>query len=1524
MASCHLEVVCNETSFAGHEFVKEASNRFYFRAITADNKEKFLRILPNLCAQFTELQQVIQNVGVTICVRYTPSKSLAVLLANYPSSTNRYVSVFVRLLEGMWDFSVSEFKRRAPNKALLDKWDISLLLLEVYPAFWPKFVEWGRSTKFESSNKYPIDSQLRIRLQRSVDEVVEYLQLISDHVCRGHFTIKELYAVIDSFNDLRPAWELIGSPLADVTSSCYVITLRDSVLSCWNECNTLMRILTVFMPDSDELQYLANFTSNWESHLLATVRKVLLLQQPRLWNAPTKVFSEHFSSEHLHDRLSCRTINEVLVASVDWFVKVETSELFRTFWLNNRGSSVSSIGTIVTLWSKFLKSIIDRSLKFGQLDEYGEIMTSPREVSLFVYTAGGVVADDDKQLSFGILHHKSTFTYDGERFTVEELESLTNKCTSQWKHIRSFYFGSEHVFRVLVASRDHLVDSEHHYLNSAEIALQNLCTDVSGRGPWKEQSYSSAAAYWNHSKSLDVRLLGISYKLLSCIQEHIELINWLRGINDDENFSSSLDIARSLQEMNAPVELWDSRVGRINEKYLSMISNVRDYLYAYLYTVELRVGTFELFLTIFATMDMKTSSLIIENIKICHDVRLALAKVIGVKTNLSGSSRLVKLYSEESYSIWRCQRSSGAAVSALKGVNSSVSDSSVSLRYTVDDTNGNKIWRQHVANDLIEFQSNLVLERPSVSSCNDLDPHCVAHVRYENELIETFLMQCGLMRRLSAAFLGLCNSGHFNFYPEYLFDIPAASHQSVFQDKVAQLESFQMDWNNHVQYVRSKYYYINYYDLKRCHHLKCLLNDIVACLPLSDAASVEQKETFPEKLAQFICFVNPVAAVNGMIVSDLAKSLLDKWTEFCPEVNNGGAAPGTVKMDLSKELEKDSSIFIVDDESASHSESKNELIKLAVILEDILSGISRRVRKVHVRDIDKSVVNERLGRGIHIAQGFSLKGVYDQLLTLYAIQGELGEWENILCCSKSTTYEQASLLIRRWHRSHAHGREGVLYAMVEVNKLSYEVQHACVQLFRELGPSQSLTNGPIVLLTETYENCHLTAQYVNNKVTAGILPLHMLKQIGELLQQNGKDGVGLQCYTSSFSGAGKSFSIRSLAASSRLLYSHIPVNNCVTPTNVLIRRTKENMMRSLHSIHSTPVALGHHSESLVDADILLHFDIASTAGSTIISTIFMLAVFGVLADSESESTFFYDAARTVLTIELAAGLQDCTFSQMLMYPQVHCSVTAKSLVIDEQGLRRGMGEEFRAILYSPLSVSFENAVDGDLDHSTAYDRLNYILNCLKLRQDSNGSFPVLVNNIGVEDRFSGSRDTAFRLLLAACELDQSPSFWCIWAFVNVLFGQLQQIQHPSSPINIACIPDTGIKLMTLEYDTRMKARVKGEMFSFLCKTAREFATRRNTNSTCDPNRVVGILVRAQFVTNLKIYPLGVQIRNYSGASESMGAAPDINKLFWKREQYDNDGRPVFKSPLLKLGAHSRYLFLHYRESESRYVIDGEA
>jgi hypothetical protein len=90
--------------------------------------------MPGLCNQYREsvMHSVIHTVGINVCINYSPPKAITVLLANYPTNADAYVPVFLKLLEGMWQYSVSEFRKRSPSQAQQDKWEVCLLLLEVY------------------------------------------------------------------------------------------------------------------------------------------------------------------------------------------------------------------------------------------------------------------------------------------------------------------------------------------------------------------------------------------------------------------------------------------------------------------------------------------------------------------------------------------------------------------------------------------------------------------------------------------------------------------------------------------------------------------------------------------------------------------------------------------------------------------------------------------------------------------------------------------------------------------------------------------------------------------------------------------------------------------------------------------------------------------------------------------------------------------------------------------------------------------------------------------------------------------------------------------------------------------------------------------------------------------------------------------------------------------------------------------------------------------------------------------------
>ncbi len=101
----------------------------------------------------------------------------------------------------------------------------------------------------------------------------------------------------------------------------------------------------------------------------------------------------------------------------------------------------------------------------------------------------------------------------------------------------------------------------------------------------------------------------------------------------------------------------------------------------------------------------------------------------------------------------------------------------------------------------------------------------------------------------------------------------------------------------------------------------------------------------------------------------------------------------------------------------------------------------------------------------------------------------------------------------------------------------------------------------------------------------------------------------------------RSFNIRLRAAVENLLYAHVPVNSNFTQTSSLAHRIEENIHRS------TPTASS--SNRAVKSAVLLHFDLASTVGWSMISTLFSLCVIGVISDIEDDSAYFYHPKNTV-------------------------------------------------------------------------------------------------------------------------------------------------------------------------------------------------------------------------------------------------------------------------------------------------------
>jgi hypothetical protein len=127
-------------------------------------------------------------------------------------------------------------------------WDTLMRLLEVHPGLWPKFLMWGTDPDYASSR---IKTKCIPRLTEYFKTLAGYFDTLSDCILRGHVTVATMNSVIESYSILWPAWSVKNSPLRHQSEN---FKLRDELLNCWSEANTMSKVMQSLMPECEELK----------------------------------------------------------------------------------------------------------------------------------------------------------------------------------------------------------------------------------------------------------------------------------------------------------------------------------------------------------------------------------------------------------------------------------------------------------------------------------------------------------------------------------------------------------------------------------------------------------------------------------------------------------------------------------------------------------------------------------------------------------------------------------------------------------------------------------------------------------------------------------------------------------------------------------------------------------------------------------------------------------------------------------------------------------------------------------------------------------------------------------------------------------------------------------------------------------------------------------------------------------------------------------------------------------------------
>jgi hypothetical protein len=850
---------------------------------------------------------------------------------------------------------------------------------------------------------------------------------VSKEVLDCVVSVSTLRALLERNDDLDVVWQVIDSPLrtdaAAGAGKSGIASMNDKLEEYHRTVMNLNTILNALMADDADALRLQELIDprRWEELTLSDIHYLLREQE----NA---------------GRHNIVPLPATLVASVDWLLScVEQRSLFQAFFIASWDRTVDGISRVMDLWVEFYVRCATDCATFKELDSFGSILLEAAEVDTFVRSATTRIDATRGQHTNSA---SASSSEDRDGYSSDRV-SMISKVIRQWWSLRQIFCNEQKCVAVIDAASAHVVARVQPELVAMKELLQKLCSAVRSKGPWGQQTTALLASYWAQHKAgdIDPRIVDVSDALVKSTTTHEALMRWLRSQVDDDGFTHRIEYARGLQEMNTPIELWDAVNGRVNEKFLSMLRNVRSYLHTFLYSTKPEIESFNDFINVFTNMNSKTDvAVICKNIVECGKPAIlkALQQVVGSSAEKAGLSRLVRLYDTDCHSTWICRsfdasKGNASAASSIGGIGGATMKSSVVLQFFVEpvavdddavttamdtddvaplDGTQPETWRCHSYQELLDFQSGIVLDRNLSEDAKNLRDVVLDHEKSDEDVVvDNFLTQFSWIRRLGEALEKLHEAGHFSYFPTYSkelsVNLPDAAYRSVVEELEAELAS----WSTCVKEARLNFYFANFFDLKRFYGLKLLLEGATspAQLQASEAATTEA-DALVAAMSEYICFTNPDKAFDPTTQRDIAGRLLQSWATGQNQHKATSSAGWT---------------------------SEDMLSLMAVCVDTAFAHVPRRFRMISLDSLDTTVVADRLKRGIYVVQAATSNEEFNVCITLNAIHGGFPEWENCLVCSLETPWEDVLLLILRWHGAWCKGRVGVLYSLVDVESLSY-------------------------------------------------------------------------------------------------------------------------------------------------------------------------------------------------------------------------------------------------------------------------------------------------------------------------------------------------------------------------------------------------------------------------------------------------------------------------------------------------------
>ena len=1140
---------------------------------------------------------------------------------------------------------------------------------------------------------------------------------------------------------------------------------------------------------------------------------------------------------------------QIFVDSLEWFLHVMNSKLFAFIWEGTGGAAViEKILVTRRRWQTVFDEIQTRSVTFVRLQTLLKFLGEEEEEKVL---------------------YRSTRPADKEgdvRWELREIDegelAVVKEHLSQFSHL-------EGVLQNLDTIEDVLGYFSNWVKTTQSVGVMQSCVkslrQIARDNKWEDQTLADYKKFATHCEGIHPSLLIVHSSLFEKMLECMDLLDWLRSLPDDQDFTRGIELAMGRSEMECPPELWveeEGQAGRVNEQILSMLQSVRRYLHSFIYREELRFETAEGMVEGFLAHLTVFEESVLKALHVCNEHRLALMELLGSDSASSAPDRLLRMLQPSSKAFWVCD--SGTLERGTHGSEIPLG-SFLRLDYSIVSRK-EETQRSLTVTEVEDFQSAVVLAE---TDQRGEDTH---------HKIDNFVESFGWMKQFATSLYLLHSLGHFS-YDSFHEKIALGEDALEVRGRALGARQTLKDWEEMVHNVRFRYPSLNHFGMK-------LVWQLAKELTAQIKKGFSEDQTSARKM---VYIVNPKTAQDHERMEEIEKSLREIWEKLTFEPHGdgnglGGDCDGDIEMaDLRGPISMD----------VEEVELKQKDLGLKEVLEScgktfeaVFGKIEKAVRPVK---LEENAYSLKLKKGDHkLITSRSYELVFQDILSVFLLSGVLPERRTLLLCRPDSSWEDVLLLLLRW-RLASLGDEKV-FCLGNADLLSNDVQTKCVRFIQEADLKGDVSV-PLLLTCGPSKNVFIVSQFISRRIPSSPLPLYILQGAIENVEEG-----RIMSFSSEHPGAGKTFQIRK-GKGLEEKYCHV----VVTSISQLLTQL-DNVYRGDTDLDSSffddQPALPH-----------LHIDLFDTAGSEINSYLFELMMFRGYC-SFTEGMFFHFPTQAFISFEIPTGPLKKRLTVPRFCPVVSVVPSADLFAVSKVKLLKGMGlKQFYGRQFDGTAVWKR---EKGIRNANAFDRLQYVVAALKILMETGGKFPYVYES-GVEEHealvesmrlsasgsledHEGAIDGAetYELLLEASSLPADrTSLWCVWNFVNMVYWQMRDMHFPNSPLNQICMPLEEVpgQKVNKEESNDAKQIIKGELMAFIIRTAREFATRQSTEK--DPKEI------------RKLDVTGFDRRDFNGA--------------WVRQPYEHHNKPVYRTRTR--GYRPMTFFLYYRRGKDQWVID---